>query len=297
MEHLEEKGFVTKTPEFVLRSQPRHQLTTEQANRSRLVTKTRFVVEAEHAQLKVVWPIFADIWSTRSVNHLRADLRIAAALLNKFFNRIVADKGKEVQVATAMLAKLNTRNYLNEILAGYTSQELGEFQLIEDATFQFPRIKKGELDQITLGSYQLKQARSYAHAHKKAKMERFGVPFPCFVCADDITRRIFAGMIAERNITSPVLAYTRMNSRFISKKIVDVFVLADATKNGPDGIIGYCCECQHGLRTIGCCSHVATVIYYLCYAKHHGGIISVAGHVGDFFEVIAIENELEDEEE
>lgn len=77
---------------------------TEQANRSRLVTKTRYVVEAQNGHLKTVWPIFAEEWATLSLNHLGVDLRIAAALLNKLFNRIVADKGREALVANAMLS-------------------------------------------------------------------------------------------------------------------------------------------------------------------------------------------------
>ncbi|XP_028170363.1 uncharacterized protein LOC114360013 [Ostrinia furnacalis] len=33
-------------------------------------------------------------------------------------------------------------------------------------------------------------------------------------------------------------------------------------------IIGYCCNCIVGLRTVGCCSHVMSIVWYLAYARH-----------------------------
>lgn len=35
-----------------------------------------------------------------------------------------------------------------------------------------------------------------------------------------------------------------------------------------DGIKRYCCNCANGNRTIGCCSHIAVVIYYLSYGRY-----------------------------
>lgn len=157
-------------------------------------------------------------------------------------------------------------------------------------------MEEAQLRDITLGSYQLKQAKSYAHEHKKAKVDEFEVEFVCYVCDDGVTRRAFADIIAEKNIESPVLVYTQLASRFRSKKSYDSYILADANKDGPEGIIGYFCKCRHGLRTIGCCSHIATTIYFLCYARHHGGIRPVAGHVDNFFQHYSFENGSEDEE-
>lgn len=33
-------------------------------------------------------------------------------------------------------------------------------------------------------------------------------------------------------------------------------------------ITGYYCDCKSGARTVGCCSHVAAVLWYLGYARH-----------------------------
>lgn len=46
------------------------------------------------------------------------------------------------------------------------------------------------------------------------------------------------------------------------------FVEYDDKNNGYHSILGYYCNCQVGTRTIGCCSHVASVIYYLSYGRY-----------------------------
>lgn len=200
----------------------------------------------------------------------------------------MADKDREAHVANAMLAEMDSHNIVHEVIQEFSQEDLNEFALIDENSFDFPRIEKDDLPQITLGTYQLRQARSYAHQHQKAKMPRFEVPHACFVCPEDITRTAFANIIIEKNVIKPVLVNTQMDSRFRSKKWHDSFILADASKIGPDAIIGYCCEFRHGLRTVGCCSHVATTIYYLCHARHHGGIKPVASYVDNFFDSVQI---------
>ncbi len=34
-----------------------------------------------------------------------------------------------------------------------------------------------------------------------------------------------------------------------------------------DFFTGYVCSCRSGKKQVGCCVHIATVIYYLSYAK------------------------------
>lgn len=151
--YMEANDFVTKTLEFVLKTQPRQQLTTEQANRSRLVTKTRYVVEVQNGHLKTVWPIFAEMWPTIALKHRGEDLRNAAALLNAFFRQIVANKDKEAHVANAMLSKMNIPNIVHAVVQEFSHEDLDAFVLIDENDFAFPRIDEDDLPQITLGSY------------------------------------------------------------------------------------------------------------------------------------------------
>lgn len=45
------------------------------------------------------------------------------------------------------------------------------------------------------------------------------------------------------------------------------------------GIKRYCCECANGNRTVGCCSHVAAIIYYLSHARYLSEIVRPAEHL------------------
>ncbi|XP_043478186.1 uncharacterized protein LOC122508731 [Leptopilina heterotoma] len=52
-----------------------------------------------------------------------------------------------------------------------------------------------------------------------------------------------------------------IKSRHISRKVYRCFVEYVPNGIGVSGIRRYACECANGRRTVGCCSHVATVIY------------------------------------
>lgn len=60
-----------------------------------------------------------------------------------------------------------------------------------------------------------------------------------------------------------------MKSRFRSTKNHHIFVLVDKSKSGRDSIVEYFCTCETGSRTVGCCSHVMTVIWYLGYGQYN----------------------------
>lgn len=54
---------------------------------------------------------------------------------------------------------------------------------------------------------------------------------------------------------------------------------------GSTGIKRYCCDCPNGRRTIGCCAHVAAIIYYLSYARYLSKIIRPAEILSKIFTV------------
>ncbi len=65
------------------------------------------------------------------------------------------------------------------------------------------------------------------------------------------------------------------------------------------GISKYCCECANGKRTIGCCSHVESVIYYLSHARYLAKIIRPAEILSKLFgvdQVVPVINEDSDED-
>ena len=50
------------------------------------------------------------------------------------------------------------------------------------------------------------------------------------------------------------------------------------------GVSGLTCECANGKRTVGCCSHVAAVVYYLCHARYLSKIFKPAEILSKVFE-------------
>lgn len=61
------------------------QLPTSEANRSRLVTANRYGVESRNGHVKTIFKIFQNEWNPAELPHLMADVRICAALINKYF--------------------------------------------------------------------------------------------------------------------------------------------------------------------------------------------------------------------
>ncbi|GBP69737.1 hypothetical protein EVAR_48764_1 [Eumeta japonica] len=51
---------------------------------------------------------------------------------------------------------------------------------------------------------------------------------------------------------------------------------SDTEGNDYNSILRYCCDCPNGERTVGCCSHVAAIIYYLSYGRYLSRIVRPA---------------------
>jgi ribosomal 30S subunit maturation factor RimM len=97
------------------------------------------------------------------------DYKIAGSLINKFHRRLFSDGDNQIQIASKMKSLLNQQNHLDS-----ETQNLKiKSQLFEkiDANDQLPDFPKIlDLNQIknniTLGSYQIKQCHGYIAEHK-----------------------------------------------------------------------------------------------------------------------------------
>lgn len=73
-----------------------------------------------------------------------------------------------------------------------------------------------------------------------------------------------------------------------------ITALSNTALNGMYGISRYLCDYANGKRTVGCCSHIAAIIYYLAYAKYLAKIIRPAEILSRLFtadDTIAVINE------
>lgn len=66
------------------------------------------------------------------------------------------------------------------------------------------------------------------------------------------------------------LLRVKLQSRHITSKVYQVWIQYDS-----DQIKGWFCRCKAGARTVGTCSHVAAVLWYLgqaLYSQTHFGV-------------------------
>lgn len=277
---LKSMGLNVKMPSSV--DQTDGQLTNKQANDSRLVTKLRWVVEARNGHLKTIWPFFAKQWTTYELLHLEEDVRIAANLINMFFATLIPDKANGEEIVGKMMERANqAKPVFHTLIDCQTFQkEIKNFTLIDIEHFEFPLIAEADLKYISLGTYQIKQAKRYTIEHTKS----FTEIFECFECPEHILHNHFHSLIEENSILMPVLVVARLSSRHKSRANYRTFVLADNGKAGVDAISAYHCNCVNGLRTVGCCAHIMCMIRFLCHARHTGDKRCIAPYLNAFFE-------------
>jgi hypothetical protein len=237
------------------------------ANQSRLVTKVRWTVEAYHGRLKK-WKFFYNRQPTAHIQSLNQFLRVTTAALNALrpvLYDTTTDYEYHISVAREMLKKSEEKtNPVSERVAKGTLSSRGGWkvqldQVDDGAGDEFPMDKEGTLpdfpvlnedeitEKITCGNYQIKQAKHYADEH----LEENG-GFTYFV-----------------HKSAPDLIRLRLQSRHKNAKQYYVWVQYDPkTPINSGSITGWHCQCKAGARTVGCCAHVATAIWYLGYARH-----------------------------
>ena len=93
-----------------------------------------------------------------------------------------------------------------------------------------------------MGTYQLKQAKSYTVEHLSADGK-------------------YAVVIAKNRAD---LLKAKIQSRHKSSVSYDIWIRYSAST-----ILGWYCTCPAGARVIGCCAHCASIIWYLSFARHH----------------------------
>lgn len=279
IDFLKAKGFDPKMPEFVKKNDNTGQLTTEKANKSRLVTACRFVIEARNGNIKTIWSVFNQTWNTFDLVHLMHDYRIGAALI-KFFKKIISNKEDANEIAHCMLDNATKENKFSKIINQYTFQrQMKNFVLANISEIRFPQMTLTDLKHISLGTYQIENMASYCSEH----IEKNGA-FQIYVCLENIVSSYFGELIDTHGIDEPIVVYTAMFSRFRNKQKYNIFVLADKEKRGHKGIHAYTCDCRHGLRTVGCCSHIMSLIGYLGYFRiNDGELKKKAAFIDNFF--------------
>ena len=75
----------------------------------------------------------------------------------------------------------------------------------------------------------------------------------------------------------------QVQSRHISQKLYRCFIGYRPNSIGVAGIEIYACECANGRRTVGCCSLIAAIIYYLSHTRYLSKIVRPAEILSELF--------------
>ncbi|CAC5371568.1 unnamed protein product [Mytilus coruscus] len=144
---LEEFGIQIKMPSFLSRNEK--QLSVEDGNTTRLVTKVRWIVESVNCRIKQ-WRLLDKILPNSLIPYAGEYTRFVSAICNK------------------NIPSLNTGNETKDLLlcknASHVKEEAhgtGDNDAVED----FPKLSKEDIRDITLGVYQLKLSKSYSEEH------------------------------------------------------------------------------------------------------------------------------------
>ncbi|XP_045455076.1 uncharacterized protein LOC123664602 [Melitaea cinxia] len=266
-------GYKPYMPESLIEGE--HQLTTAQANRSRCVTICRWVVEVINGYFKRDFKLLRQEYFHRSLPHMMQNFRIAAALLNKFGARL-QDNEYANDILATIRQNITLRNNLAEMVEAVNmNRRSSNFQNIteDQENIYFPVLEYRDLILFALGTYQIRQARSYYGEHM-----RFHGGCRIEVCNE---LNINASEYNLRGSEDTILIRGKIKSRHVSRKQYYIYLLVDINVPGRAGIVEYCCSCLVGRRTVGCCAHTMTLVWYLGWARHQQNITAPAGFLDD----------------
>jgi hypothetical protein len=229
------------------------QLETAASNHSRKITKLRWVVEAANGRLKQ-FKFLARVISNNQLPFVGDYCRIVAAVCNKYRRPLAQDKPHHREMAEKMLERESCNNDLQEkctkggIHASKSKQHWNQVEQID--RLNFPMMTNTELERyITFGCYQIEQAENYMFEHLSTR----------------------ENLEVYQSKSDPHVIRTRLQSRHQNRTEYDVYVELDPKKNCPwDKLKSWYCDCTCGTRTLGCCSHVISVVWWLGVGRLEG---------------------------
>ena len=258
----------------------RSQLTTAESNASRRVTKLRWVVEAVHGILGRKYRLLHQQLDNKLLPKVKSFCRIASFLNNKFGKRLDSDIKNQKEILQQFQSATNNDNTLATEVddKNWNRKRVIYEQLSSSDLTDFPEMTEQDLKILFTGTYQYTQSISYL---AELLDEQDNIKVQYVRGSDSIVR-------------------FNVRSRHINAKTYKCYIEYEANSIGPSGIKRYCCECANGRRTLGCCSHVAAIIYYLSYARYLSKILKPAEILSKIFiseQVVPVINEDSDDED
>ncbi|RLU23819.1 hypothetical protein DMN91_004027 [Ooceraea biroi] len=166
IELLARLGIVWKMPALLEANE--RQLSTEDANDSRLVTKSRWIVEARNGHIKSIFKFLREMIQIQHLPNLRDFYRIAGDIINKCHPPILME-GVNAEMAQQLLGKAREPNVIQALVENLNTKNAQRWiRLDAEQLLDFPVLTLDFLKNLTVGVYQIKLAASYV----KDKLQR-----------------------------------------------------------------------------------------------------------------------------
>lgn len=253
------------------------QLTTEQANESRSVTICRWVVEVVNGRFKRDFKLLRQKYFNKTLPNMFVDFRIAAAMLNHFHIPITDNIHVE-SFLNIIETKIDTPNILyTYVERKRLNARRANFERIEANDIQnFPELTEEEVILLSLGTYQLKLARSYCNEHLTNGLYLI-----------EIYQQHNLDDLSDYGINDAVwLLRGRIQSRHVRSRTYYCYIMIKCNLGQNNNILHYYCTCLTGRRTMGTCAHIISIIWYLGYARREGFLAPAA-----FLNDVIVDNE------
>ncbi|CAF1556965.1 unnamed protein product [Rotaria magnacalcarata] len=226
----------------------RRQFSAEEANESRCITKIRWVVEAANRRLKQ-FKYFANTIQNSSLVYLESDMSIACALINHYQPPMTRSKLEDEEIGVQIMQLRQQKNKIqlvlleeNNLIRRFSLWEIINHTEIIDG---LPIMTKDDLGDLTFGVFQLKRALSYAE-------ERCSTTN----LTSDVASSVHRCKIIPNLIRIPTQS---AHSNRVTYHPTIYFT--------DQAILGWRCDCFTGARFLGCCSHIASAIWFLSYQR------------------------------
>ncbi|XP_028165256.1 uncharacterized protein LOC114356347 [Ostrinia furnacalis] len=270
---LHQCGYRTYVPASLQEGET--QLSTADANKSRAVTICRWVVEVVNGRFKRDFKLLRQNYFNVASRSFMKDFEVAASLLNMFHPPIV-DRVDAGEIIEQINIFMNTENELADfIITNNYNRRRANFETItvqNDNLNDFPQLTHSQLILISLGTYQIKQARSYYGEHVRGN-DGFVI---------EVCREVSSSLLRELSASNTSwLLRGRIQSRHISRKTYFIYILVDSSRRGREAILKHYCNCIVGRRTVGCCAHIMSIIWYLSWARYQDHLVPPAQFLDD----------------
>ena len=234
---LPKLGYDTEMPLFMKKDQ--RQYTTDEANKTRLITKVRWAKEFDNGRVKQ-WRFFSNVVPNTMIEQIGSCFEIVCALINCYRPLFVRDTSKDKETGQKILQLAgetsNIKEYIEKIKDKNGKQPKWTDLNASNSINNFWKMNFDKLQELTLGIYQLKQARSYSTEH----------------LSDD---RAFLVKVTNQRQD---LLRAPIQSRHRNAVKYDLYIQYK-TKT----VTGWYCKCPNGARVVGCCTHIISFGYVL----------------------------------